>query len=94
MKHLRVLVVFCIILRGVLFVVGNHVNVDTMFIHTECDTVLTTMVNRTKKPIFGIILPTLRLWLVFLTEMLAAFEGNLDRDAARREGNNCERKVV
>ena len=81
-------------MRGVRVVVRNHVNVDTMFINTKCDTALTTMVNRTKKPIFEIVLPTLRLWLVSLTEMLAAFEGNLDRDAARREGNNCERKVV
>ena len=93
-KHVRVLVVSCKILRGVRVVVRNHVNVDTMFINTKCDTVLTTMVNRTKKPIFGNVLPTLRLWLVLLTEMLAAFEGNLDRDAARRKRNNSERKVV
>ena len=66
-KHVRVLVVSCKILRGELVIVGNNVLVDIMTIHTTCDTALASICNRIKKPIFGIMPPTLRLWLVFLT---------------------------
>ena len=62
------------IFRGVPVGIGNHILVDTVALHTKCYTVFATMTYRIEEPIFGIISPTLRLWLVFLTEMPAAFE--------------------
>ena len=73
-KHFLVFEVSCKIFRGVLVVVGYRVIVDNMTSHTKTDTDFATIFNRIKQPIFGIILPTLPHWLVFLTEMPAAFE--------------------
>ena len=73
-KHFLVSFVACKVFHGVLVVVGNRVDVDTMTSHTSSDTDFASIFHRIKQPIFGNILLSLRHWLVLLTEMLAAFE--------------------